>query len=212
MIFDNEFEDYGYTDIVAYSGKDITEEMVDDCMKICNEFYSKEFARTENLKTMVLSNLQMCFVFFDKVKDVVIGYSFWLPIKTKVFNTYIKSGKPLLEFDDGFMFNYKQDKLINLFLASEAYILGYDIKILHEAISDVITKRILDLAYHGIKVKYIAMEACSKFDLQFLANQIGFTSSFKKPTTTFFFNEFSPETIYKNSKFSDELIPFYKEK
>lgn len=210
MIFEKEFKEYGYTDLVAYSGKDITEDMVDVCMIIDKKFYAPEYTKySDNLKETVLKYNQMCFVFVDKVKNAIVGYSFWLPIKTKVFNAFIKSNQMLQEFREGYFSSYK-DENINLFLASEAYVLGYDIKVLHEAVEDIFSRRILDLAYNGVKVKYIAFEACNKFDEDFLVKNLGLSKKVKKDISTFYYDEYSPEKVYKSSKYASGIKQYYK--
>ncbi len=209
MIFDKEFKEYGYTDLIAYSGKDITEEMLDDCMKLEKDFYAEEYTQdSENLKTCVLNHNQMCFIFKDIVKNVIVGYSFWFPIKTKVFNAFIKSKYSLLKFEENYFSNYK-DKVINLFLASEAYITGYDIKRLHEAVEDIFSRRVLDLAYKGTKIKYIALESCCRFEEEYIVKLLGLTQKVQKERTVFFFDEYSPEKVYLSSKYASGIKQYY---
>lgn len=211
MIFEKEFQDYGYTDIVGYSGKHITDDMLAQCVEIDNNFFEPEFIwNADNMKEMVSKFNQMCFVFVDKTINKVIGFSFWLPIKTKVFNAFIQNNIPLLEFRENFFSTYKEES-VNLFLSSEAYVLGYDIKKLHKAVEDIFCKRLIDLAYLGTKVKYIAFESTCKFDEQFLAKKIGFTQSVKRKKTTFFYDEYSPDIIYSDSKYASGLKQLYKD-
>ena len=210
MVFEKEFQDYGYTDIIGYSGKNITEKMIAECVEIDNQFFEPEFIwDADNMKEIVLKFNQMCFVFVDKTINKVIGFSFWLPIKTKVFNAFIQNNVPLLEFRENFFSSYKEE-YINLFLSSEAYVLGYDVKKLHKAVEDIFCKRLIDLAYIGTKVKYVAFEATCKFDEQYLAKTIGFTQKIKRKTTTFFYDEYSPEKIFKESKYISGLKQLYK--
>ena len=209
MIYDKEFKEYGYTDVVAYSGKNITEEMLDECMILEKNFYPEGFSQDpKNLKNCVMKYGQMCFVFKDIVKNVIVGYSFWFPTKTKVFNAFIKSNKTLIEFEESFFSSYS-DKVINLFLGSEAYITGYDIKKLHEAVEDIFSRRILDLAYKGTKVKYIAIESCCKFEEQYIVKLLGLTQKVKKERTTFYFDEYSPEKVYNSSKYASGIKQYY---
>lgn len=209
MIFDKEFKEYGYTDIVAYSGKHITEEMLDECMVLEKNFYPEGFSQDpKNLKACVMKFGQMCFVFKDTVKNVIVGYSFWFPTKTKVFNAFIKSNKALIEFEESYFSSYN-DKIINLFLGSEAYITGYDIRKLHEAVEDVFSRRVLDLAYKGTRIKYIAIETCCKFEEEYLVKLLGLTQKVKKEKTTFYFDEYSPEKVYNSSKYASGIKQYY---
>ena len=157
MVFEKEFADYGYTDLVAYSGKDITEDMISACLFIEKKFYGEDKCLdAENVKEIILKTNQMCFVIVDKIKNAIVGYSFWLPLKTSVLNDFIKNKTTLLQFDEDYFTGFKEQN-INLFLASEAFVLGYDIKKLHEPLENIFSKRVLDLAFIGTKIKYIAL-------------------------------------------------------
>lgn len=209
MIFDKEFKEYGYTDVMAYNGKDITEEIFDQAMTVETGFYPKGYSRNrENLKKYVLLHSQMCFIFKDTVKNVFVGYAFWLPIKTRIFNTFIQSNKSLTEFEDDYFLSYNS-KSVNLFLASEAYITGYDIKHLHKAIEDMFSRRVLDLAYKGTKINYVAIESCCKFEEEYLVKLLGLSQSVKKEKTTFYFDKYSPEKTYSSSKYASGIKQYY---
>lgn len=209
MIFDREFKEYGYTDLIAFSGKDISEEMLLDCKKIYQNFYSAEFANNfDALKAVILKHSQMCFVVKDTVKNVVVGFSFWFPIKTKIFNQFIATKKPLLNFEENYFSSFN-DKTVNLFLASEAYILGYDIKTLHNSIEDIFSRRVLDLAYKNTKIKYIAIESKCSFDEKILVKLLSLKQFVKKQNTTFYFDEYKPEKVYKGSKYAQGIKQYY---
>ena len=53
------------------------------------------------------------------------------------------------------------------------------------------------------------MEGKCKFDDTILAKKIGFTQKFQKQNTVFYFDEYNPKKVYKDSSFADELYPFY---
>ena len=208
MVIENIFQNYGYNTIIGYSGKDITDDMIEACMAIDKKFYGGEYTWANSMKNIVQKFNQMCFVFIDTAENAIVGYSFWVPIKTQVFNDFIKNKKMLLDFEDSYFSDYKQSS-VNLFLAGEAYVLGYDIKNLHKAVEDIIQKRILDLAYMGVKVKYVAIESCCKFEEEFLVPLLGLTKKVKKDKSTFYYDEYSPNKVYKRSKYSEGIRQFY---
>ena len=39
MVFEKEFKHYGFESVVAYSGTDITEEMMNESFKVSNDFF-----------------------------------------------------------------------------------------------------------------------------------------------------------------------------
>lgn len=208
MIFEKEFKNIGYNEVIGYSGKDITDKMLDECLKLNSTFYKPEFAWKPEIKEFISQYSQMCFVFCDTSDNSVMGYSFWLPIKTKVFNEFIRDKKTLFEFKEEYFMSYK-DKLVNLFLASEAFKTGYDIKNLHKAVEDIFQKRILDMAYNQIFVKYVAIDAKCEFDKKLIAKKLGLSKAFQKGKSTFFFDEYSPNKTYSDSKYAENLKSFY---
>ena len=210
MVFEKEFADYGYTDLVAYSGKDITEDMISACLFIEKKFYGEDKCLdAENVKEIILKTNQMCFVIVDKIKNAIVGYSFWLPLKTSVLNDFIKNKTTLLKFDEDYFTGFKEQN-INLFLASEAFVLGYDIKKLHELLENIFSKRVLDLAFIGTKVKYIALESRSEFNSSYIVKKLGLSKSIKKDKSTFYFGEYNPKLSYKSDKYFDDIRQYYQ--
>ncbi len=210
MVIENVFNAHGFDRIVAFTGADITESMIDECLAIDREFYEDEFSwEQSDIKSVVKSFGQFCFVFFDKDDKKVMGYSFWFPIKTQVFFDFIKNQKMLLLLKKEYCTGFKGNESINLFCGGEAFVKGYNIRELHGAIEDLFQKRVLDLANVGVKVKYIALEACCKYDEQFLVPLLGLEKSVKKENSTFYYGEYSPNTVFKNSKISQELKKIY---
>lgn len=211
MIFEGAFTSHGFESIVAYSGKDITDEMIDECLKIDELFYDeKYYLNNAELKETVKNFGQMCFVFYDTEVGKVIGYSFWLTVKTKVINSFVKEKRMLLDIKPLYCTKVKEGETVNLFSAGEAFVSGYDLGEMHKSIEDIFQKRILDLAYKNIKVKYIAIEAVCKYDEEYLVKLLGLTNSIKKDKSTFYYGEYSPKTVYSRSKYATELLRYYK--
>lgn len=209
MVFEKEFAEYGYTDLVAYNGKDITNKMIDACLKIENKFYGTDKSiDSNNIKNIILETNQMCFIIVDKVRHSIVGYSFWFPVKTSIFNDFIKNKTTLLSFSDDYFSNFKAP-FINLFLASEAFVLGYNIKKLHEPLQDIISKRILDLAFIGTRIKYVAIESRGDFTKSYLTKKMGLTENINKDKSTFYFGKYNPITCYKSSKYADDIRNYY---
>lgn len=210
MVFEGIFSNHEFDNIVAYSGKDITKGMLDACFEIDTQFYDEKYYWNRiNIKNVVEKFGQFCFVFYDKEDKEVMGYSFWFPIKTRVFNNFISEKKMLLDLKEEYCDNIADKNEINLFLGGEAFVAGYDLFNLHNAIEDVFQKRILDLAYRNKKIKYIAMESCCKYDEEILEKKLGLTKLIKKDKSRFYYDIYSPEKVYKNSKYSKELKKFY---
>lgn len=211
MVIENVFQRYGFDDIVAFTGTDITDKMIEMCMDIDRNFYQPEYAWDSHIKSVVKTFNQFCFVFIDKSEKRIVGYSFWFPIKTTVFNKFIKEKKMLLYLKEEHCVNFKNEKgTVNLFQGGEAYVPGYDLENLHKAVRDLFQSRVLDLAKIGIKVKYVAIDACCKFDETFLVKHMGLTKSVKKENSTFYYDDYSPNKVFSDSFFARHLQEYYK--
>lgn len=210
MIVEKFFARYGFDDLVAYTGNDITDEMIDQSIELEANFYEKRFVWGPATKDMVKKLNQFCFVFKNRQTGEMIGNSFWFPIKTSVFNEFIKNKQMLLDIKEEYFQSYENSsKTINLFQAAEAYVAGYDLATMHRAVEDHFQSKVLALAKKGIKIKYIALESCCAFD-DYLVSRLGLTQKHKKPTTVFYYDEYSPKKIYKDSPESKELEQYYK--
>ncbi len=210
MIVEKFFARHGFDDLVAYTGKDITDEMIDECIKQAANFYDKNFVWGPATKNIVKKFNKFCFVFRNRDTRQIVGHSFWFPIKTSVFNNFIKSNEMLLDIKEEYFADYENaKKTVNLFQAAEAYVPGYDLANLHRAVEDHFQSKVLSLAHNGIKIKYIALESCCKFD-EYLVSRLGLTQKVQKPNTTFYYDIYSPKKVYKESREAKDLEEFYK--
>ena len=211
MVVEKFFARYGFDDLVAYTGKDISDEMIDTCIAHASGFYDNNFIWGQATKNIVKKFNKFCFVFVDTSTKQIIGHSFWFPVKTKIFNGFIKLQKMLLDLREEYFSDFDNEKKeINLFQAAETYVAGYDLANLHRAVEDHFQSKVLKLAQKGIKVKYIALESCCKFD-EYLVSRLGLTKKVKKPNTTFYYDIYSPRRVYKDSPEAKELREYYKE-
>ena len=211
MIIENIFEKHGFGDIVAYIGKDISDSMIDECFEIDRNFYDDEYSwETSEIRQIVKKLGHLCFVFYDKADKKVMGYSFWLPVKTKVFNAFIKEKVMLLNIKENYCSDYNESEHVNLFLGGEAFVKGYDLKSFHKAVEDAFQLRILDMANAGIKVKFIAAEVCCDYDEKYLMPKLGLSNKVLKDKSIFYYDEYSPKKVYKDSAYAKKLYEYYK--
>ena len=211
MIEEKFFVRYGFDDLVAYTGDDITNEMIDKCIEQAANFYESKFVWGKATKNIVQKFNKFCFVFKNRNTGEIVGHSFWFTVKTSIFNKFIKSNEMLLDLKEEYFVDYENSKgMVNLFQAAEAYAPGYDLLNLHKAVEDHFQKKVLALARKGIKIKYLAIESCCKFD-EYLVERLGLTKKIKKPNTIFYYDEYSPNKVYKDSREAIELREFYKD-
>lgn len=207
----NEFENYGFSSIVAYTGKDITEAMIEKCFEIDRDFYEKEFSiEGSEIKEIIAKFGQMCLVLVDKEDNQVIGYSYWIPIKPEIFIDFMKNSELLLNLKVDYCASFEEPE-VNLFQEGEAFVMGYDVRSLHRAIRDIVQLKILKLAQRGTKINCIALESVCQYDEEFFVPSIGLEKKFKKNNSIFYCDKYSPKTMFLGSKYSKALLEYYKD-
>ena len=206
-----EFENHGFSTIVAYTGKDITEQMIERCFEIDEEFYEQEFSiENSEIKEIIANFGQMCMVLVDKEENQVIGYSYWIPIKPEIFVDFMKNSTMLLNLKVDYCVSFDEPE-VNLFQEGEAFVMGYDVQGLHNAIKDIVQFKILKLAQRGTKINCIALESICQYDEEFFVPSIGLKKKFKKNKSIFYCDKYSPRTMFLGSKYSKELLEYYKD-
>lgn len=209
MIIENEFRERGFDNIICYSGKDITDSLIARCFKLDKAFYGKQF-QWDNLgiETTIKKYNQMCFVFVDKTKGNIVGYSYWFPMKLEIINRYIKDKEVILGIkeEDCSPFNISP---VHLFLGGEAFVPGYDLLNLHKVIEDIFQYHVLCLAEKGIKVETICFDAVCKYDEEYLVSRTNLSYKIIKNNCTFYYDKYSPNKMYYESKYCNDLKKYY---
>ncbi|MBQ4558186.1 MAG: hypothetical protein IJA61_02275 [Clostridia bacterium] len=209
MIIEKEFKDNGFDNIVCYSGRDITEDLIKRCLNLDTAFYEKEFYwDNTDIINVVKENPQMCFIFVDTIRQNIIGYSYWFPIKLDIINKFIHDKEPLLDIKKEYISGYKTSP-VHLFLGGEAFVPGYDLMLLHKVIEDIFQWHILVLAQNGVKVDNICFDAVCDYDKFFLVKNVGLNNCVIKKNCSFYYGKYSPNIVYNESKYCKELKKYY---
>lgn len=212
MIIKNEFDEVGIDNVVAYSGKDITPELIDRCFKLDGAFYKKEFSwENTDIKNTILNNSQMCFIFIDNNRGNIVGYSYWFPIKKEILQKFIDEKNILLDIKNDYCSGFTAPS-IDLFLGGEAFVPGYDLMNLHKAVEDIFQYHILHLAKKGIKVRTVSFDSVCQYDEEFLVARMGLKNRVQKKDCAFHYGKYNPKVVYSDSKYCSELEKFYNEK
>jgi len=210
MVFEKEFKHYGFETIVAYSGSDITDEMMNESFKVSENFFHEEYQINESKIKDIIKNVgQICFIIKDESTNKVIGYSFWIPIKSQIFAEFIQSRQMLMFIEENHCSKF-DEPVVNLFQAGEGFVEGYDVDMLHKALEDIIQEKILVLAKKGVKIGYVAIEAVCEYDEKYVVPLLGLTTKLKKDKSTFYCGKYSPKTTFKRSKYAEYLKEYYK--
>lgn len=210
MIIENEFRENGLDNIICYSGKDITDDFIKRCFNLDKAFYGKQFQwDTLGIENTIKKYNQMCFVFVDKERGNIVGYSYWFPLKLDVLNNYIKNKETLLGISEEDCSPFSVSP-VHLFLGGEAFVPGYDLLTLHRVIEDIFQYHILCLAEKGIKVGTISFDAVCKYDEDYLVKRTNLKNCVQKNDCNFYYDKYYPDTVYNQSKYCNELKKFYQ--
>lgn len=210
MVYEKEFSQHGFNNIVAYSGVDISDQMMEESFKVSESFFEDEYQiKDSKIRDLIKKTGQICFVIYDKAEKKVIGYSFWLPIKSQVFANFLQNKEMLMFIEEEHCSKF-DEPVVNLFQAGEGFVPGYDLDNLHRAVEDIIQNKILQLAKRGVLVEYLAIEAVCKYDKEYLAPLMGLTKNVNKGNSVFYLGKYSPKTFFARSNLSDELKNYYK--
>lgn len=211
MILEDDFRELGISNVCAYSGKDLSDDLIQRCFNLDNVFYKQEFQwNMYGIDKIIKKYPQMCFVFIDKEKGNIVGYSYWLPIKTEILQEFINNKTALLDIKEEYCMSYNQTN-INLFLGGEAFVPGYDLNNLHLAIENIFQYHILSLAQKGSKVNLIAFDSVCKYDEEYLVKRTNMKNCIKKSNCNFYYDKYNPKTFYNQSKYCEELMKYYNQ-
>ena len=79
MIFEKEFNNYGFENIVAYSGEDISPKILEESFAVSDNFFAAEYQINKSkIREVIKKYGQMCFIIVDKNE---IKYIFSMPLK-----------------------------------------------------------------------------------------------------------------------------------
>ncbi len=210
MIFEKDFVRCGFENIIAYSGKDITDHMIEEGFKISNSFFNTEYQMDKSEIKEVIKNFgNLFFINYDKEDKKVIGYSYWIPVKSKIFYDFLKNKEILIYMKKEYCEAFDKPK-INLFQAGEAFETGYDLDNIHKALEDIFQGKVLSLAKKGTKIEFIAIEAVCKYDEDYLVKLLGLKHKIVKDKSTFYCEYYDPNMVYNRSRFVNELKEYYK--
>ncbi len=210
MVFEKDFGRYGFENVIAYSGKDITDQMIEEGFKISNTFFNAEYQIDKSEIKEVIKNFgNFCFIIYDKEESKVIGYSYWIPVKSKIINDFLKNKEILIFMKKEYCASFDESK-INLFQAGEAFETGYDLDNLHKGLEDIFQGKVLSLAKKGTKIEFIAIEAVCKYDEDYLVKLLGLKHKLVKDKSTFYCEFYDPTKVYNRSRFVNELKEYYK--
>lgn len=210
MIIEREFEEQGISNVVSYSGKDINEDLINRCFKLDKAFYRAQFLwEGTEVRNTILENSQMCFIFIDKNRGNIVGYSYWLPIKDSVLKRYKDENVALLDIKRDYCTGYKIAN-VNLFLGGEAFVPGYDLLNLHKAIENIFQMHVLHLAKNGVMIDTISFDSVCEYDEKYLVNRVGIKDYTIKKNCKYYYGKYDPRIVYKDSKYCTKLKEYYK--
>lgn len=210
MIFKDIFVENGFPSLIAYSGADLKDSLIRRTFNLDEVFFNDEYLWTySDMGEIIENNKEMCFVVVNEDAGNIVGYSYWLPLKTQVIENAIKKNFNLIFLDQDCLQSFSNPE-VNLNLASEAFIPGWDLKRLHKIIEDIIQYSILQLAKKGTKVNFVVMDNVCQYD-EFLCDKLGLDNRYETDhNSKICYTTYSPTKCYSSSKYVEELKKYYK--
>lgn len=156
------------------SGKDITDELIDECIdKIDRIYYTINLGITDYIKALVKTHPELCFIAVDKKTGSAVGYLY----------TFAMTGKSTVDFLLGNISFEKMTEsdfleegfkgLFNLNIAEFAVVPEYQAKETYHAIFAEFIKAVAKKASEGAYINYYFLEISNVFEKK-IAEALGF--------------------------------------
>lgn len=208
----NEFtERYGYNGYYFYSGKDITDKMIDKCFEIDKYFFKEDFAYNETrVREWIKEYGDMCSVLYNPIEDKVIAYCFYLFISDEALELYKQNKISFFTMGKSLFVNPQNGQSLNLFCLSDACLPGWDFVQTHKIMNEYYAYMVYELSKKQIKIKNVCIDVVCDYD-KILANQ--FCIENKNNTnhnSLFVWGEFNPNVTWTYCQYSQRLIEQYK--
>ena len=157
------------SNIICFTGDDISNDMIEKCFLIDSDFFEEKYLyNREKVKSWIKKYNELCFVFYDLKKGEIIGYNFVLLIDIDTFKKYMNGEISYFTIGSTQFVNDKTDCDAALFYLSTAYSPNCNIATLMSMTQNAITDLIINYKVrNNVKIKYYFLDAVCKFDKEY---------------------------------------------
>ncbi len=212
MIYKETFDKRDYEGLIACSGEDITDQMIDACFELDDQFFHSEFIWDRSVvRKWLKKENRLCFVIVDTTKQKVIGYTFLFPVSSELKQKYENKEITYLDMLEDDVLAMESGFSYNLLYASEAFYPGYGINELHQIVNEIMVRAIGNLARKdNIAIKGIMFDAVCLYDEKASKMlQLELVGKTKTGTDLYYAN-FVPEKIFHKLYISEKLKYVYE--
>ena len=157
------------SNIICFTGDDISNDMIEKCFMIDNDFFEEKYLyNRERVKSWIKKYNEFCFVFYDLKKNEIIGYNFILLIDISAFKKYLNGEISYFTLGSSQFVNDKNNCDAALLYLSTAYSPNSKISLLMSMTQNAITDLIIDYKLKSnVNIKYYFLDAVCKFDEEY---------------------------------------------
>ncbi len=212
------FSDFHFPDcpknIICFHGDNITENLIEQCFKLDDEFFSEAFLyERSKMKDLILNHNELCFIFFDLEQNKVIGYNFLVLLKDSSYDLYLNGNISYFTMGEIDFAKLGKDKSATLFYLSTAYAVGNKIPSLQSFSQNCIYYILIDLyKKFQIKISNVLYDVVNDFDLKYVTVlKMNFYKN-TKYNSKIYTLKFIPKTFYPFAQNANLLQYLYENK
>ncbi len=212
MIYKETFDKRDYEGIIACSGEDITDAMIDACFELDDQFFHDEYIYNRDIvRKWIKKENRLCFVVIDTIKKKLVGYTFLFPISVNLLKSYANKELTYKDMTEDDVLKMESGYSYNILYASEAFYPQYGINQLHQIVNEVMVRAIGNLAKkENIAIKGIMFDAVCLYDEKASKMlQLEFVGK-TKADTDLYYGKFVPEKIFHKLYISEKLKYVYE--
>ena len=211
MIYSSYNYPYCPTNIICFTGDDISSNMIEQCFKIDENFFEEKYIYDrEKVKKWIKKYSDLCFIFYDLKANKVIGYNFLVILSMQAYESYLRGEISYFTIGANQFVNDKNNVQGALLYLSSAYAPNLNIslmsKLVQNAMTDLIIGRRLD---YNIVIKKYFLDAVCQFDEEYAKFM---KLPFVKQTaygSKIYAGDFNPRTFFPEAVNYDILNTIY---
>ena len=200
------------SNIICFTGSDISDEMIEACFKIDEDFFEeKYFYEKTRVRNRIKEYNEFCFIFYDLRINKVIGYNFMVLLDMSAFDKYLKGEVSYFTIGANQFVNKSKNASAALFYLSSAFTPNLNISLMAKMVQNAVTDLIINYKLtRNIKIEKYFLDAVCKFDEEYSKF---IKLKFYKQTaygSKIYIEDFNPRTFFPNAVNFDILNKAYE--
>lgn len=201
----------GYYGYAYYSGDDITDEMIEQCFALDNQFFKEEYLyNVEKVRRWLQNHKQMCSVLYSKERNEVIAYCFYLFISDEALQLFKENKISFFTLGESLLEQPKKGDKLNMFCLSDACKPGWDFVQTHRIMNEYNVLNLCKMARDlSVFVKTVCIDSVCEYD-ETLVKQFHISEFVKtNHNTKFYWGKFDPSVTWTYCVYWQTLVDLY---